>query len=60
MRKHVCHSMCVKVSKQPEVAVPSIHYVGPRDQTQIMKLGSKPFYPLSHLDNPSSDVMLLG
>lgn len=34
----------------------SFHHVGPRDGTQVLKLGGKCLYPLSHLADPSTIV----
>lgn len=30
----------------------SVHYMGPRDQTRVMRLGSKHLYLVSHLSGP--------
>lgn len=34
------------------VEVSSLYPVGPRDRIQVVKLGNKYFYPLSHLTGP--------
>lgn len=33
-------------------SIPSFYQVEPRDQIQVVRLGSKPLYPLSHLHSP--------
>jgi hypothetical protein len=45
--KHVCNCAFMKVSFC--ALVPAFHHVGPGNQTQTLKLGSKHLYLLSHL-----------
>lgn len=37
----------------------SFYHVGPNDQSQVVRLGSKCFYPLSHFTAPSFKNFLL-
>lgn len=47
-----CHSVHAKVREQAEVLFLFLHYVGHRDQTQMVRLGSKCLYLLRYLTNP--------
>jgi hypothetical protein len=46
----MCQGIGQKVRRQAE----EVYHVGPRDQTYIVKIGSKSLYLLSHLASPSS------
>ena len=43
-----CYGMCVEVREQLR-RVNSVHYVGPRNQTQAVRIGGKHLRPLSHI-----------
>ena len=39
---------------------PSFHFIGSRDQTEVVRLGSKCLYPLSHVTSPTLQTYVEG
>ena len=48
---HSGHGKHIEVRRQFVGLVQYLHYVGPKDQIEIVRLDDKPLYPLSHIDH---------
>lgn len=56
MFMHSGHNKHVEVRGQFMGLIHSLHYVGPKDQTEVFRLDDKHIYPLSHADDPMCAV----
>lgn len=53
---HTCRSMLVEGRDQPVGAGSHLPPCRSADQTQVVGLGGKSLYPLSHLPNPEGSI----
>ena len=48
-RVHAPHRACVELREQPDEGIVPYYHAVPKDRIQVVKVGGKYLYPLSHL-----------